>query len=378
MLGSGALASSLVGILGGVITTATLATAIVGALVAIGTVFGLGFYAYFEDLQNQMTVDDLRCALYGATDAEDARNRVAGQFYDWGVEAGLLPIVNGEFLNYLVQFVRLTTPVTILEPLFDLTAYVAALPVADCSLCPAVQPPPGPGTLADGLINYWEFEEDAGAMIDSHGAFDLPRVGTVALDLNGISGAAAYFNNNGANRLQAIDPHVGIFNGQGSWTQAIWANFVSVSSNYKILMGQVYDGNIVNSPYYVSLNYITGTIGFAASGGSGSFYTAVHPTIIQVEEWNLIVVWYDGDTNKLGIQVNNQEVIESNGPTAIDTESGQAYRVGAYGNGNLPMHGSLDELARWSRVLTADERTALWNVGFGLTYENIVNPGGPA
>jgi hypothetical protein len=42
------------------------------------------------------------------------------------------------------------------------------------------------------------------------------------------------------------------------------------------------------------------------------------------------------------------------------------------------MHGSLDELARWSRVLTADERTALWNVGFGLTYENIVNPGGPA
>jgi hypothetical protein len=83
--------------------------------------------------------------------------------------------------------------------------------------------------------------------------------------------------------------------------------------------------------------------------------------------WYNVIAWHDAVNNQLGISVNNvaTTVAHSGGVRAGNAE----VRIGSgETGGNEEWDGLIDEVGVWKRVLTAAERTQLYNGGAGITY----------
>jgi hypothetical protein len=372
MLSTGSFVSALTGLVGGIVTSGTLGTVALGAFVGLGALFGIAAYGYFEQLQAAMSINDLRCALYGATSAEDARKRVADTFYEFGVSAGLVPIAQGELVDAFVYVAKTLTPVTILEPLFDATPYTLALPVADCTLCSGVEPPPV-ATLQNGLVHYWEMEEANTTRVSSHSGRTWNEVGTVPAVLDGITGSAASFN--ATQNILRLAAATQLYSSGSSWTLAFWVRPKALPGSFALLLGWGDDEDWGSQSFILQLNN-DGSIGLVTPGNLES-------DPVALDAWHLVVVTYDGPMKEVTLSVDNaapSSTILGAHPLA---NSAQAVSLACLRDSNpagwaYRANVDIDEFGQWDRPLTEDEATEIWNVGFGLSYENIVNPGGGA
>ena len=92
-----------------------------------------------------------------------------------------------------------------------------------------------------------------------------------------------------------------------------------------------------------------------------------------IATWYFVVTWHDSVANTLSIQVNNGGVdaVVTTGPP---TDEASVFEVGAYGGFQAPMNGRIGPTMFWKSaagaggVLTAAQRTALWNGGVPLAY----------
>src|SRR5262249_29580083 len=85
--------------------------------------------------------------------------------------------------------------------------------------------------------------------------------------------------------------------------------------------------------------------------------------------WLFLIAWYDPADLKIRISVNNRTADVSAVTTGVQTSS-LGVGVGATrpASPSNPWDGRIDECGFWQRVLSAGERTALWNGGAGITY----------
>jgi hypothetical protein len=92
--------------------------------------------------------------------------------------------------------------------------------------------------------------------------------------------------------------------------------------------------------------------------------------------WNFVVAWHDSVNNFTNIAVN---AVAAN-QTAY--AAGTTRRAGAFDLGGRSLQatnflgGQLDGVCFWKRVLTAGERTTLYNAGQGLSYASALALGG--
>jgi hypothetical protein len=80
-------------------------------------------------------------------------------------------------------------------------------------------------------------------------------------------------------------------------------------------------------------------------------------------QWYLVVAWCDG--TKLYLSVDNAAAKEATDSLPAGTD---LLTIGKDVS-NRYMDGQIEEVAYWSRVLTADERTELFNLGRGKYYD---------
>jgi hypothetical protein len=81
--------------------------------------------------------------------------------------------------------------------------------------------------------------------------------------------------------------------------------------------------------------------------------------------WHFVVFWHNAAANTIQIQIDNAA------PVSAGTTGPMPAGLGAVTIGlgwGLNFDGLIDEIGLWRRVLTADERTQLYNGGNGLTY----------
>lgn len=120
----------------------------------------------------------------------------------------------------------------------------------------------------------------------------------------------------------------------------------------------------------------TGKVYGLVESGSTDTAAATPAGTVTTSAWYYIVGWYDhtvGANGTVYVQVNNGTVYSK----ALATAKGNGARyvvIGdlshtlvAYGS----MDGAVDEAAIWRGVLTAEQRTALWNGGAGLAYADF-------
>jgi hypothetical protein len=83
--------------------------------------------------------------------------------------------------------------------------------------------------------------------------------------------------------------------------------------------------------------------------------------------WYLIHAWHDAANNVVGIVVDAGTPVTASYSGGL-SQSVQDFNLGRYAGGSSYVDGVLDEVAVWKRVLTSDDRTALYNGGSGLAY----------
>ena len=222
--------------------------------------------------------------------------------------------------------------------------------------------------LTDSLISYWKLDEASGTRVDSHtGGNDLTDNNTVT-QAAGKIGNSAQFTNANSESLTRVD-NASLSVGNIDFTWAGWF-YLDSKTTYRIGFCKYQTPLLGNADFEYRIYYDAPADRFLFTIGDGGANSAVATAnnlgSPSTATWYYIVGWHDASADTISIQVNN------------GTADSTAYASGSFdGAGDLIIglqagafgwDGRMDELGFWKRVLTAAERTALYNGGSGLAY----------
>lgn len=225
--------------------------------------------------------------------------------------------------------------------------------------------------LQDNLIEYWKLDESSGNAVGVVSSTTLTNTGTASYASAKINNGVDFGSTNTTKWLNEITSNLGIDGGACSlagWVKLSaeigagnWCFFNTSSGTSKTWQ-------------YIEYNYNSGTrrLSFsrdkAGVGDQGPKYTITMGT----SDWYHLVYTYDGTNVRAyinGSLVGGPTAASGNGSTTVSSSGfsigDRIYSGGALGN---KVRGIQDEVGLWSRAITADEVTALYNSGNGLAY----------
>lgn len=241
-------------------------------------------------------------------------------------------------------------------PLWD--AGLVKAPVAAGTML-ASEAPPEESPLLTDLVSHWKMDEASGTRADSHGANDLTDHNTVT-QAEGKLGSAGQFTRANNEWLSCADA-ADLSGGDRDFTFACWV-WLDGKTNLITIVDKN-DGT--DWEYTLYYNNSTDRLRWFCDGPSASVDRSANvfgspPT----GQWIFIVAWHDSTNNVIGIQINNGTANTS----AFDGGVRDTTGMFTVGNDGSSWDGRIDSLSRWNRLLTADEKTALYNGGAGLEY----------
>ena len=215
----------------------------------------------------------------------------------------------------------------------------------------------GHATLADGLVSYWTLDEASGTRSDS-----VVASGNDLTDNNTVGSATGIFNN-AASFVAANNESLNnaalaaLIGADAAITITAWVNFSDGLRHTIVDSGG--DGDIYLRAGQDPNGAQFTVKGFTVSAGVAS------GSIPSQGVWYLLIASYDPATDTASVSVDaGTPATASGGPNGTPADFIIGNRTG-----NIdPMQGLIDEAAIWSRVLTAQERTDLYNGGVGLFY----------
>lgn len=212
------------------------------------------------------------------------------------------------------------------------------------------------------LVAWWKLDEPLGSRADSFGTNHLTDINTVGSNTGKI-GPCGQFVAASGERLSIAD-NAAFSMGGTALTISAWAYWDTNTGNFKSVVSKHDGASVAGSEYMLYSD--PGNLRFIVYGGGTS--NTVTWGAISTGTWYFIVAWYDPVAAKINIQVNNGTVISSGTLGFTPNDATAAFNVSGISNGNDPMNGRIDEVGIWRRVLTAGERTDLYNGGAGVTY----------
>ena len=224
------------------------------------------------------------------------------------------------------------------------------------------------GTLTDGLIAYWKFEESGGTRDDQKGPQDLADHNTVT-QAAGKKGNAAQFTRANVEYLSITDT-AALSTGDIDFTIACWVYLDSkpTPNDNMFVVGKSDDGDSNDTEYRLVLNPGADSLGWFVSDGTNT--TKITAVVSATGTWYFVVAWHDATANTIHIQVNNGTAASASHTTG-SWNSTSPFTIGNYAgvpDGSNAWNGRIDEVGFWKRVLTAQERANLYNGGSGNTY----------
>lgn len=213
--------------------------------------------------------------------------------------------------------------------------------------------------LLTSLIAHWRLDEASGVRADAHGGNALTDNNTTG-QAAGKLGNAALFVAANQESLSSGD-NADLSMGDIDFTIAGWVYFTTTA--FAGLAGKWGPG-----PVLEYLVYFDGTnIRFHVSANGGSNVSVANSHTISAGVWYFFVAWHDSVANTINLSVNN------NTPASVSHSGGvfngdAAFCLGRNEEGLSWLNGRLDSVSIWKRLLTAAERTQLYNSGNGLDY----------
>lgn len=139
--------------------------------------------------------------------------------------------------------------------------------------------------------------------------------------------------------------------------------------------GIVTKWNVTGNQREFGLSYNVGVDRFAfnvsSTGANDTGMTASNSGSPTAATWYFLVVWHDAAGNTINIQVNNGTANSQAYSSGLFDSTG-AFQIGGYVGGTY-LDGRVTGVGFWKRVLTADERTTLYNGGIPLQYAELTD-----
>src|SRR3990167_1341696 len=89
--------------------------------------------------------------------------------------------------------------------------------------------------------------------------------------------------------------------------------------------------------------------------------------ITAADVWHHVVVWHDSVNNVIGGQLNADTPVTLAPTTGGQDKTGD-FEIGRMVTGTTSFNGKIANVCFWDKVLTAAERSTLYNSGQGLMY----------
>jgi hypothetical protein len=215
-------------------------------------------------------------------------------------------------------------------------------------------------------VACWEMDEDGGPYVDSIGSNDLTAVNTPTR----VAGLVERSDSGMSVRLNDAD---GSYLFHDTWDGIRTNSATGITVSYWINQYNSDDTNITLQQTWHTPTQQINSSAYAADGiaflykGANEVSSFVYSGNGSTTEnaWNLATMWWDPSDGKACVQIDAETpVCSASVSTAISGSTRNLdFRIAA---GSLDA--ILDDYSIWYRVLTADERTTLWNSGAGTFY----------
>lgn len=217
------------------------------------------------------------------------------------------------------------------------------------------------------LEAYWRLEEASGNRADAFGANTLTDNNTVTQDASGKQGSCALFTAANSEYLSIAD-NAALSTGDIDFTAWAWVKFTTApASNMGILSKYGGAGNREWSMQKTSANRLA----FQVSNDGTAQVSATDSSVtVTAGVWYLIIGWHNSVANTISIQYNNNTPVSTAHTTGV-FDSANAFNIGRFG-GSFYLDGVVDEVGFIKRLLSAAERTWLYNSGNGRSYAELV------
>lgn len=219
-----------------------------------------------------------------------------------------------------------------------------------------------------GLVASWKLGEASGTRSDSVGSNHLTDNNTVT-QAAGKIGNAAQFTIANSEYLSVAD-NLDLSTGDIDFTIALWV-YLDAKATSQILVGKL-DATAGNKEYQVFYDQSIDRFRFSVATPTDvdvlvSASTFGSPTAAT---WYLIIAWHDATANTINISVNNGATDSAATGGALQASGTAEFDLGrrSFSGSNLYFGGRLDAVDIWKRLLTAGEKTELWNSSVGREH----------
>jgi len=221
--------------------------------------------------------------------------------------------------------------------------------------------------LKDNLVALWEFNSDGD---DSHSTNDLTNASSVGYVSGKYSQNAARFASASGDYFSIAD-NAALSFGDEDFSISMWVRITADNGNCRYLGKYNYDTD--NREYAVGWK-ASGTPQFCfqigtSSGSSVSTFeaTTFGSPAVDGSEWCWLYMYHD-QGNEVGISVNNGTLDITSHVGGV--HSGSSDLVIGRRHTDLYCDADIQQVAIWRKILTSDERIAIYNGGAGLPYSS--------
>lgn len=215
--------------------------------------------------------------------------------------------------------------------------------------------------LTDNLVSYYELEESSGTTAtDSHGTNDGTYSGNLPTAVTGKIGNAQDGDGSNSDLITVSDTND--LDLSGDFTIAYWVNFDATGLSEGVLAkGNLNDGGAAGYSLYKPTNDFMRLI---LRDGTNQDLIEGSTTNISSGTWYHFVATRSGSDVTLYLNGSS----DGTGTSSLDPSNTDDLTMFNDIDGSFSFDGQLDEVGIWTRALTAQEVSDLYNNGNGLAY----------
>ena len=215
------------------------------------------------------------------------------------------------------------------------------------------------GALNTSLKYYWNFNDNSNDTADAANGTD----DSMSYASSTIDGKKAVF---------AAGGHIDLPTDSQSMNPGSWNFWTKSTTNTAPVELYWYFSNTADNEA-ISLRKEIGTRNFAElvtfNGSTDTLATGT--TDIVDGTWHMVTVTYTGTSANIYIDAASAEGT-NNSMHNLDAGLGERRAIGIHQpSGTLPYFGDMDEFGFWTKVLSSQERTDLYNSGSGNAYREL-------
>lgn len=214
--------------------------------------------------------------------------------------------------------------------------------------------------ITDDLVEWWSCDEYRGNLVGSVGNYDCVDQNTVGATTGKLYNGRLFARASNEHFTLADNADVSLGNVPKTW--AFWVKFNTLPGNMDIF------AKWSTNEYLIRYETTVQSIQFFFKDSLNANKSIAGNVVLTTGTWYFVVVWIDPDADTINVQIDNQVSYATASHTLGSLNTTANLFIGSRDGATNSLDGVLDEVAIWTRVLTPEERTWLYNSGVGRSY----------